>query len=264
MNHQPDKLFREKFENFQRPVSANAWSRVEARLEKKNNKGLLLKIAASLIFVAVSGVMIWQWNFVNDDSKFLSEGYKKAQKQTTASGNDPDSNREEKKSTTPVIVTPQEEKKEVAAEKKVTETKKSTPKKSLQQPVVTDVTIAKVENEIPSQINELEKVNEAITENAVTENPVIETPVVVAEVAEPKKEDSGVTLIYSAEEVNEKYLDKKALADATSGEKKPSTLRKLWDKASDLKNNQEAFGDLRQKKNEILALNFIGEKRSKN
>lgn len=263
MNHQPDKLFREKFENFQRPVSANAWNRVEARLEKKNNKGLLLKIAASLIFLAVSGVMIWQWNFVNDDSKFLSEGRKKAQEQTTTPDNDPDSNREEKKSTTPVIITPQEEKKEVVAEKKVPEPKKTSPKKSKMQPVIQDVTVAQVEKEnLPT--NEVQKVNESVTENPVIENPVTETPVVVAQVVEQKKEASGVTLIYSAEEVNEKYLDKKALADATSGEKKPSTLRKLWDKASDLKNNQEAFGDLRQKKNEILALNFIGEKRSKN
>jgi hypothetical protein len=62
-----------------------------------------------------------------------------------------------------------------------------------------------------------------------------------------------------------KYLDKKSLAQATSGEKKPSTLRKLLDKAYDLKHNQDPFGDLRQKKNEILALNFRSEKqRSQN
>jgi hypothetical protein len=60
--------------------------------------------------------------------------------------------------------------------------------------------------------------------------------------------------------VNAKYLDKKSLAEATSNEKKPSRLRKLLDKAYDLKHNQEPFADLRQKKNEILALNFKNEK----
>jgi hypothetical protein len=83
--------------------------------------------------------------------------------------------------------------------------------------------------------------------------------------ANAAKEQEGVTLIYSAEEVNEKYLNKKALAEATSDNKKPSTLRKLFDKAYDLKHNQDPFGDLRQKKNEILALNFKNEKqRSQN
>ena len=35
---------------------------------------------------------------------------------------------------------------------------------------------------------------------------------------------------------------------------------KLLKKANDLKNNHDPMGELRQKKNEILALNFKGEK----
>ena len=63
-------------------------------------------------------------------------------------------------------------------------------------------------------------------------------------------------IIFAAEDIDTKYLDKKALAEATSDAKKSSTLKKLLDKAYDLKYNQDPFGDLRQKKNEILALNF--------
>jgi hypothetical protein len=59
-------------------------------------------------------------------------------------------------------------------------------------------------------------------------------------------------------------LDKKALAQATSEEKKSSTFKKLLKKANDLKSNQDPFGDLREKKNEILALNFRNEKRGQN
>jgi hypothetical protein len=54
------------------------------------------------------------------------------------------------------------------------------------------------------------------------------------------------------------------LAEATPELKKPSTLKKLLDKAYDLKHNQDAFGELRQKKNEILALNFKNEKQQRN
>ena len=67
----------------------------------------------------------------------------------------------------------------------------------------------------------------------------------------------------TSEETN-KYLNENALAEATSEEKKSSTLKKLLKKANDLKNNQDPFGDLRQKKNEILALNFKNEKRGQN
>jgi hypothetical protein len=57
------------------------------------------------------------------------------------------------------------------------------------------------------------------------------------------------------------YLKKNAEGEATSGSRKTSTLKRVLQKASELKNNdQDPFGDLRQMKNEILALNFKSEK----
>ena len=70
----------------------------------------------------------------------------------------------------------------------------------------------------------------------------------------------STTIVFSAEEVNEKYLTDKPVAEATSEAKESSTLRKLLDKAYDLKNNQDPIGDLRQKKYEILAMNFKHQK----
>ena len=260
MNHQPDKLFREKFESFQRPVSANAWSRVEARLDNKKDKGLLLKIAASLIFLAVAGIVIWQWSLNRNDSQLTKKTDTETQTQSKSTDNEIKNN-----STPPPITPPQADKNEAIAESgkpAPKEQKKSSPKKSQERLILPERTVAQVENKNPEPI--IEKIE--VTQNPVSENPVVNTEAVIVagHTNEQKEEDSGVTLVYSAEEVNDKYLDKKALAEATSDAKKPSTLRKLWNKASDLKNNQEAFGDLRQKKNEILALNFIGEKRSKN
>jgi hypothetical protein len=78
----------------------------------------------------------------------------------------------------------------------------------------------------------------------------------------PQKQ-SSITLTYGVEETN-KYLDKSGLAEATSTGKKSSTFKRLLKKASDLKSNQDPFGDLRERKNEILALNFKGEKRGQN
>jgi hypothetical protein len=59
-------------------------------------------------------------------------------------------------------------------------------------------------------------------------------------------------------------LNKNSLAEATPAEKKPSTFKRVLNKALELKHNQDPIGDLREKKNEILALNFKNEKRSKN
>jgi hypothetical protein len=65
-----------------------------------------------------------------------------------------------------------------------------------------------------------------------------------------------LTIVFSAQEVNEKYLTKNAETEATSEEKESSTLKKVLDKAYDLTHNQDPIGELRQKKNEILAMNF--------
>ena len=100
----------------------------------------------------------------------------------------------------------------------------------------------------PILVNE----NIALTETDV-EPRVEETPIKTE--VQPK----NITLVYTAKDVEE-YLDKKALAEATSDHKKSSTFKKLLKKANDLTSNQDPFGELRQKKNEILALNFKNEK----
>jgi hypothetical protein len=97
----------------------------------------------------------------------------------------------------------------------------------------------------------------------VPENSVAKTESAIA--ALRVNDQRSVTLIFNAEQVNEKFLNKNSIVEATPEEKKPSTLRKLLDKAYDLKHNQDPLGDLRQKKNEIFALNFKNDKqRSEN
>src|SRR5688572_18703386 len=59
MNQQPDKFFREKLEGFQKTAPSLAWERIEAGLDKKNNKGLWLKIAAALLLLAVASFVLW-------------------------------------------------------------------------------------------------------------------------------------------------------------------------------------------------------------
>jgi hypothetical protein len=110
------------------------------------------------------------------------------------------------------------------------------------------------EVKIPDQ----EVIHAPLSENellASTEEIVIPTP------AEPI---ASITLTYTADEVNARFLKKELKADATSEENKSSGIQKLIGLAYDVKNDNNAFGDLRQKKNEILALNFRENKREEN
>jgi hypothetical protein len=258
MNQQPDKFFRKKLENHNIPAPPMAWNKIDAALDKKNNKGLWLKIAAGLLLLAIASVLLWNTNS-KSDQQLLSE---KTKKNTVVK-------KEAEKKETPdhdevgKIEQKSNEKKE---EIKVV----SIPKKQNNQkatPAHNDF-IEKETSEIKTE-NSLATTSPAEKENieqlpVVTEENIKETEIAVNEKTptqnESVTEDDGVTIVYSVEEVNKKYLNKNSLTEATSDEKKPSTLRKLLDKAYDLKHNQDPFGDLRQKKNEILALNFKSSK----
>lgn len=249
MNQQPDRLFREKLENFQKAAPAHSWSRVEAGLTKKNNRTLWLKVAASLLLLVAAAALLLRPQ--KNTAPLLTE------KNTNTAVEK--IHAPEKKEATPGPSTAAPEK------NAITETPAATKKRSVKQHTKkTDTVSPSPEVNTPELVAEVEEEITEITPEEVT-TAVVETAAETSVAAETSQADAGVTLVLTAEEVNKKYLDKKSLAEATPGDKKPSTLRKLLDKAYDLKHNQDPFGDLRQKKNEILALNFKSEKqRSQN
>ena len=59
MTSQPDKLFREKLENFSTPVPAAAWGRIEAGLDQPGRSFWWVKIAASITLVGVAAFLLW-------------------------------------------------------------------------------------------------------------------------------------------------------------------------------------------------------------
>lgn len=85
----------------------------------------------------------------------------------------------------------------------------------------------------------------------------IENPMEGEKLEEPI---SNYKLVVQAAEVNQKYL-KKSTTDATPEDKRASGMRKLLDKANDLAHVQDPYGDLRQMKDEMLAINISGAKK---
>jgi hypothetical protein len=240
MNQQPDKLFRDKLEHFQKPISANAWSRVENNLDGRKARFPFLKIAAAITVIVGMG-----WWLMSKDS----------------------------------IETPRQAKVQHTNQKKI---KKNVPPSTA---VISDAgkSLAEVKPKPDATIDLQAKKNSVPHEQAVVKKeeivnegqPQSENIPIVAE-SEPQQEvddDANAlavqntpslksnTLVLSADEVNAKYLNQENLQDhATPDNKKTSTLQRLLNKVSDLKNNQDPLGDLRQKKDEILALNFKTEK----
>jgi hypothetical protein len=269
MNKPLDNFFREKLEHAHKPAPVAAWDRIEAGLEGRQRKGLWLKIAASVLIVAAGSFVLWPGQ-QNTDTQRVAEAKTSTVHgpQSTVSATEENTSRSTSKQqaqepapamamnaspTVNRLAKKQQSKKPVNSITPVNIDKAS--RSALDQPPV-----AYEAHEARPVITEPASVYESVT-------PVQPAPasanVVLAE-TDAEETDEAVTLVYSASEIDEKYLDKEALAKATSSQKKSSTFRKLLEKAYDLKNNQDPMGGLRQKKNEILALSFKSEKRSQN
>jgi hypothetical protein len=251
MNQQPDKLFREKLEGLSRPAPVNAWDKIEAGLDKKNNKALWLKIAASLLVISITGYILWPTLNQTPEKTIAVKSAnekkvieKKPQEEVSA-----------KTSTDKIESEPstQEEKSETLVEVKG---KKVVKKRMNNLPATPAIEKEKNETIVPIKEEVVPNLNETV---ASVDETTTETIQPTEESTHTVASNTNITLVFTAKESNE-YLNKNSLAEATSEEKKPSTLKKLWKKASDLKTNQDPFGELRQKKNEILALNFKNDK----
>jgi len=243
MNQQPDNFFREKLADYHKPAPMAAWERIEASLERPENKFAWWKIAASLTLFAGLSLSVWVYTRTSE-VQTVTANVKKAEPADSHNNNAPIDNAKkdqvaepEVKREQPPVIAKGITAKNIKRSKSANAKEPSTP---------TVATALQEENLQPAETI----LSEAKTENAE------------GAVASEKKYSSK-TLIMSVEETD-KYLDKSALAEATLKEERSSTFKKLLKKANDLTTNQDPFGDLREKKNEILALNFKNEKRGQN
>jgi hypothetical protein len=247
MNEQPDKFFQEKLYNYQRPVSPEVWKRI-ARKRKEGNSIKWLRVAAAIPLLAVAGFLLFPVNTKEPQTAIIGENEVKAS--NSASQHDDASTADQTLSNETLeqitSATPGPGKKDIP-HKNVKKQKITSPqiKPSADQEIIDATDPVPVPSET----------DEAIDESA--DNLLRQ---VASSAPSAQRERKTVTIVFSAEEVNEKFLNKSAVAEATPPAKETSTFRKLLDKAYDLKHNQDPLGELRQKKNEIFALNFSGER----
>ena len=224
MTSQPEKLFRDKLENFQRPAPSLAWSRIEANLDKSFDKKLWMKIAAGLLLLAVAGFFAWTIKPIEEPASI-------AKTDITV----PKNNSTEKNIST------------------------ENPTTNAANQIIVSKNITSKNN-----TNAIKKGEPALVEETIIKTPSIIEPSEMAVVETTSvKETSSRTIVYTAEEVNAKFLRKKSSSEATSVDKKSSSIQKLMGLAYTIKNPDNGIGDLRQKKDEILALNLLSTKEDK-
>jgi hypothetical protein len=243
MKQQPDNLFNEKLENHSMPAPEGAWLRIEQRLQpsKNHSQWLWAKIAATVTLLLAAFILLWMEKEASNRTLTLNEIPKV---------NTPTVSKPLKQDGAPLTSQPkasvvkQKEKKKI----QVVDKKK-------------EPSIRNFSKQEP-QIVEAVSTNTSLVEEPTTENSV--TAVSPSFFDEPKvseteptiiKETKSSTIHYTAAEVNEKFL-RPVTTDATSGNENASTWRKLLEKADDMKSNHGTLAELRQRKNEILALNL--------
>ena len=244
MNEQPDKFFREKLYDYERPVSANAWRRIAKNRKTRNHRWL--GIAAAMLLLSVAGILLFSIDTKQPERVVAENGESTGERKSDNNIRIPDEPLSQK--TPDETASPTYTGAGDIVKKKVDKKQNIAPEKNTSPGQLAVVT----EPSVPP-LGEMKA--EAIHDTAEHGDQEV--------IASPLSDNQGrrtVTIIFNADEVNEKYFNKKTVAEATSPAKEASTLKKLLDKAYDLKHNQDPLGEIRQKKNKILALNFRGEK----
>jgi len=243
MKNKLDELFKNKTEGYQKKPSADAWNKIHQNLHPKS-KIPVWQLAASVILIfGVSTLLYIQYN-------------NNGKQQPTVANND-------KIDSTEVIALPRDEENFVVQEnellKEEQETEKPKPDK-----IKTRNLIANNKNDVlKEQHNQVEyternKVPEIIESKealaAVIEEPVnsIIEPQPEAEVAKvttsTRKKLPPVTIVYKKSTENTEAVAKNQPKNAQEG------LGKILNIARDIKNGELKIGELRDVKDELLAL----------
>ncbi|MBS1681618.1 MAG: hypothetical protein JST48_07895 [Bacteroidetes bacterium] len=226
-----DTFFKNKLEGHTVPPRETAWNTIEAGLSKKN-KTMVWRVAASILLVGtLIGILLWSQQTDTTKKDFALHSNKKVKPMASSPR-----------------VEPKQKTQEQEPIKHLTTTKKhitKTNQVSIKKKITTNTQPASVQ---PDEVKKQNDAREEIQKSEAT---------VKREVASVKQKP--IKLEFTLEDVSSEETV------ATATEEKKSGLKKVLNLARDLKQGEGIFGDLREKKNELFALNFItGKTKSKN
>ncbi len=248
MTPQPDKIFRDALGQYRKTAPASAWDRIETGLDRRQSNGLWWKVAAGMLLLLASTFMLWPHPKDAPSVTLIQQDIN----QTELKNNTPlaTSALVPKVSETPV------RKVELIPDKKIKTL--SVRNRSTSQSDVEDV------EDVSNEVNEKENVvtTSVPVESITKPDPEVEAASVAMATEEDEVDESpGRNMIYTAQEVNARFIKKDLVSKATPEKNTTSGVKKVIDVAIGLKNNDSLLGDLRQLKNEYLTINFPDKKR---
>lgn len=239
MSTKVDKLFKDKLEGHSLQPSAQAWEKVEAHLAKKNKMVVWLRVAAAVALLGVLTFVGLKWN----DAEPKQELVKKD----------------------PVVEPKQQIRKEDGDIKEEEIKKAETPKKKIEKKEKKSVEPAMPVIEEPVVQEQV-----AVAEEPRISNPEPRTPNLEPRISNPEPQ-KGITLTYTLPQPEKGMKLTYSLPAIKKDEPKETmiaeeTKKKGFDRVLEIAmevKNGDPLGELREAKDDILALDFRKDKNKK-
>lgn len=242
MENKLDSLFKKKLEEHSLPPREDAWARVEANLPKKNNV-IAWRIAAAILFAGAL-IAVGVFTVRKSDAPTLAKKSEPVKSIDSVSRKDARtrSNSEEEKNQKSNVVGEEHPQRQYA---------KRTQTKELQNISRKDAETRR-ESKVNEPIQEITQTQQTILNEEVKQNLKSEATTITQTTS--TSIEKPIKLEFTLEEV---ATDQTAVADT---ETKNSGLKKMWEKALQIKNGEGPVNQLLEKKDELFALNFKKEK----
>jgi hypothetical protein len=226
MNNKLDKYFRDKLHGHGVQPSGNAWEKVESRLSKKNSTAVVLRIAAAVALMGLAAVVVlYRTTTISPPDMAKEENIKQPATGTSAPA---------KENTSPVV----EPSENVAA----AGTRKA-PAQRLPSRNIHAAEEKKSEGQATVDGDFL-----------VMELPDIKQPEV--KIDTPPEKAKRIVIVYTLPTINKSV--------PTETEVKKTGLQKVVDVAMDMRSTEGPLGELREAKDDLFALEFRKDKKTKN
>lgn len=237
MTSLPDKPFRDSLEHYKKSPPPQAWNRIESGLHTTKTRNIWITSAAAVLLMISASFLLWHSRENQTPTPFIAvdqncETEIIQQKPVTQFTNESISS--PKIETAPVSTSPP-------------------PKQNPNQRITLHVqeddnSIASVSNETPPGVSI------PPTETASIISEPTRSPTGTDNVASASPRSNKI--VYSSGEVNSRFLKKESASSTiVPPPEKPQTgIKKIIEIASNLKYEENALGELREMKNEILSL----------
>lgn len=267
-NKELDSLFRNKLGELERSPKADSWDKIQGQLNTEKSKGgwFFMRIAATLLLLITFGAVYWLNQDEVEDKPMVAEKTVKeeieeipTQSSDFTHSVEPDQNTDASVAITHDKVNDNQTdnkaeegliRKQENTKKKIKRSPKPNRYIQKQMEIIPDSfeeNIAQVETqEVPEKLSEKQEVIEKIELNAQTDA----TPTTAIASSEQYASSTGSTLVFDIDDLDAP----REVVKVESPSDRKRGLKRILELVKEVKNGEKGLSDLRESKNELLAL----------